>query len=234
LLVVGVVRGAKFLWSGLRERDSTTSVQLATALHVIYWVASAVAVSVAFSFNVRVESTHLSYYATILFSVAAVVPLLMSGRSPARWIVPVGASIFFAASLVGLTRHLFDGAIPAIARYESNIVKFAKANHATTGFAGYWEASSLTWSSHDRVLARPVGGCANPEGADICPFPLERVPSWYVPRQRRTFLLVDPHEIYLPSLPKGLGQPLAVGAFGRARMYVYPYDIASRIAPPSD
>ncbi len=228
LLLVGAHTTAKFVWSGLRSRDTPTSRELATSLHIVYWVSSALAISAAFALSLRSEAAHSSYYATIIFSVAAVVPLLMRSRSPARWLVPVGTSIFFAASLVGLTSHYLDVVKP-ISSYEGEITRLAKANHVTVGYAGYWDASSLTWSSDEQVLVRPVGKC----GEGICPFPLAGVTSWYAPTQRSSFLLVDTGETYLSALPKGLKRPVAAYTFGPLRMYVYSYDIASLIAPPS-
>jgi hypothetical protein len=60
-----------------------------------------------------------------------------------------------------------------------------------------------------------------------------RSPYWYIPRHRRTFLLVDPNELYVTSLPPGLGAPLAVYPLGSIDMYIYSYDIASRLGPPA-
>jgi hypothetical protein len=104
----------------------------------------------------------------------------------------------------------------------------------TYGYAGYWDASSLTWSSREQVLVRPLSECGNPAGAAICPFFLERVPSWYVPQQRHTFLLVDPASQYVVTLPAGLGPPLESFSIGPMRMYIYPYDVASRLGPAPD
>ena len=93
------------------------------------------------------------------------------------------------------------------------IVRLAEANHATTGYAGYWYASDLTWNSHERVRVRPAGLCENPTGADFCPFYINRIPSWYSTTPQRTFLLVNPKEEYLYLIPPGLGPPVATYAF---------------------
>jgi hypothetical protein len=100
----------------------------------------------------------------------------------------------------------------------------------TAGYGGYGEASSLTWNTHGRVVVRPVMECQGVEGTTICPFYLVAPSSWYVPERRDTFLLVDSEEPWLSSLPSGLGKPVASYAFGEMRMYIYPYDIASRFA----
>jgi hypothetical protein len=246
LLIVGVRTTVQFIWSGLRRDYRTTPTQLATSLHIIYWAGSAATISIAWALSIRIEYVHESYYATLVLSVAAVVALLMRSRAPTRWLVSACASIFFLASIVGLTSHYMESYVlpiarsymvkafvPPIAHYMSDITGFAKANHVVVGYAGYGDASDLTWSSHERVVVRPVQVCRNPGGVDICPFFLERVPSWYEPKRRRTFLLVDTTETFLPALPEGLGEPLAMGTFGPVQMYVYSYDIASLIAPLS-
>ncbi len=247
MLIVGVLTAAKFVWSGLRRGTQTPPTDPARSVHIIYWTGSAAATCVGFALSTRTEYVHESYYATLIFSVAAVIVVVTRSRSAARWLVSVGASVFFAASLVGLTSHYMERYVlpiarsymtipyvPAIARYQSQITAFAEANRAELGFAGYGDASSLTWSSAERILVRPVQVCANPQGADICPFFLARVPSWYSPSQQRTFLLVDSGESFLSSLPQDLGRPLAAEAFGPVQMYVYRYDIASRMGPASD
>ena len=121
-----------------------------------------------------------------------------------------------------------------IAREAPSVTRIAAANHVTVGYGGYGEASSLTWNTAGRLRVRPLMECANPSGASICPFYMAAVPSWYVPQQRHTFLLVDREEAWVSNLPSGLGKPLASYAFGPMRMYVYPYDIASRLGPAPD
>jgi hypothetical protein len=238
LVVLGVLTTVRFIASGLR-RDATQAAprQLGRSLHVIYWFASAAGACGAFWVAAETgggTNLHESYYGTVIFSVAAVIPLLLSTRAPARWPILLGTTIFFAASLVGLTSTPFEVS-EWIARDAPGITRIAQANHVTYGYGGYGEGSSLTWQTHGRVTVRPLMECANAGGPDICPFYLVAVPSWYVPQQRRTFLLVDSEEPWLRSLPGGLGKPLATYAIGAAmHMYIYPYDIASRLGPTSD
>ncbi len=227
LLFVGARAASSLILRGRRAAPAVTPEQLATSLHITYWVSSALAACGAFLLSEFLDSTHISFYATVIFSVAAVVPLFVRSSFLARWLIPVGASIFFAASLVGLTTVEVGSLVP-LAHYEPVIVRLARVNKVTAGYAGYWDASSLTWSSNERVAVRPVDECPNPGGANICIFPQETVPSWYVPKRRHSFLLVDRTPFALTSLPAGLGRPLAAYSFGPIRMYVYPYDIASR------
>jgi hypothetical protein len=236
LLLVGVGTTVRFVSSGLRKRSAATPAQLARSLHVIYWVASAAAACGAFWIAAETgngTNAHESYYATVLFSVAAVVPLLLSRGAGARWLIAIGTSVFFAASLAGLTSNYMNIA-EWIARGKADVLKIAQANHVTAGYGGYGEASSLTWNTDGRVVVRPLMECQNPEGPGICPFYIMRVPAWYVPQRRRSFLLVDSEEAWVKTLPNGLGKPLAQYAFGLMHMYIYPYDIASRLGPDPD
>lgn len=234
LLALGAYTVARLIRSRLGHRgEKATPRDLATSLHIVYWTVSAASTAAAFELSVKGNGPHPQYYATLIFSVAAIAPLLMRRASLGRRLVPAGASILFAASLVGLTNSHF-GPTP-FGQDASEITRLAEANHATTGYAGYWYASDLTWNSREQVKARPVSFCINPAGVDLCPFYIARVQSWYVPAQRRTFVLVNPKEEYLSERPPGLGRPLAAYTFSDSTtMYIYPYDIGSRLGPAPD
>lgn len=237
VLVVGGRRTVRFISSGRRRHHAESPAQLALGLHTFYWFASALLVCAAFVFSKPVEAgRHESYYATVIFSIAAIVPLLIARGRIAYWLVPSAACVFFLGSIVGLKRNYLQVNQPAISHYAAEITDLAEANHVRTGYAGYWDAAGLTWNSHERVIVRPLVQCVNPNpaGAAICPFVLMRTPSWYVPQRRHTFLLVDPNNLFVTALPPGLGPPIANYTIGPIQMYVYPYDIASRLGPGSN
>ena len=237
------------LWTGLKNlvvllrRGPRSADAIARPLHVVYWFTSAVVVCAAFLFTNASgagNSTHESYYLTLVFSAAAVIALFAPGPNPRttserlRWVIPLGLAVFAIAGIVGLKREYITVTYRSpIAADAATIVRLARESGATTGYAGYWDASNLTWNTREKVNVRPIEQCTNARGAPICPFFLMRSPYWYIPRQRRTFLIVDPNELYVTSLPSGLGRPLAVYRLGVIDMYVYPYDIASRLGPPS-
>src|ERR1700677_2525678 len=237
LLLVGVCATARFTWSGLHRRGRGDSPQLARSLHIIYWSGSAACTCVSFALSTRTEYVHEAYYATLVLSLAAVVALLTRSRSRARWLICAGASIFFAASIVGLASDYMESYTLPIARtpgstrtrtyvstvphYADQIAAFARSNDAAVGFAGYGDASDFTWMSHEQVTVRPVRVCGAAEGVGICPFFIATVPAWYIPAQRRTSLRVDSTEGSLPALPGGLGKPIAARRFGAVQVYVY-------------
>jgi hypothetical protein len=231
LIAIGVRGAVAFLANGLRKDAPRSTAQLERSLHIIYWTASAAGACGAFWVAAETgggTDLHESYYATTIFSVAAVIPLALSAGVLAHRLILTGASIFFAASLVGLTGNYLNIS-QWISETAPAVTKLAAANHVSYGYGGYWTASSLTWNTHNRVTVRPLLECENPQGANLCPFYEARVPSWYEPRQRHTFLLVDQEEAFVGQLPNGLGPPLKAYSFGAMRMYIYPYDIASRL-----
>ena len=231
LLYFGVRSSLRLARRSCEDGDT----QLPRLLHIGYWFISALVVCAAFLFTTAPGTgvpKHESYFLTLIFSVGAVTPLMMRPRSPTRWLIPVGLSVFAAGSIIGLKWNYLQAFEPPIARYASRITHIAQAEHATVGYAGYWDASSLTWNARERILVRPLEQCPNPAGAEICPFFAMRTPSWYAPKSQRSFLLVDPAETYVVTLPRGLGNPTASYSLGAITMYVYPYDIASRLGPP--
>jgi hypothetical protein len=235
LVALGAISAVRLIVSGLPKRGALAPVKLARSLHIVYWVVAAGAACGSFWLAAETgggTNLHESYYGVAVFSVAAVIPLLLSIRSPLRWLLPAGVAVYFAASLAGLTSN-YVNVSPAIEAYAPTVERVAESNHVTTGYGGYGWGSSLTWQSHGRVTVRPVEECQSPEGVGFCPFYLVAPTSWYVPRRRKTFLIVDGEEPWLSQLPAGLGKPLTGYEFGAIRVYIYPYDIAERLGPVS-
>jgi hypothetical protein len=228
LIVIGTHATVRFIVTGLRKGDGAPSAQLARSLHIVYWFTSAACACGAFWIaGEGPVTTHYSYYATVLFSVAGVIPLALSSASPTRWLIPAGASIFFAAGLVGLGGDYLNTSA-VVARAAPQVERIAEANHVQVGYSNWEDASGMTWGTDNRVLVRPVVECQAQQGAALCPGFQAYVPSWYVPHHVHTFLLLEGNGVDLAHVPEGLGKPLAVYTFESMRMYIYPYDIASR------
>jgi hypothetical protein len=61
---------------------------------------------------------------------------------------------------------------------------------------------------------------------------LHYISSWYTPRSGiRSFLLTDPALALVSAPTPDLGTPSAVYHVGGITMYVYPYDVATKIVP---
>jgi hypothetical protein len=145
-------------------------------------------------------------------------------------LVPVGVSVFAFAGIVGLARdRLAPAPLPARLAQPA-LLRFFEREHLTTGYAGYWEASSFTWQSKFKVSVYPVYECRRPAALTLCPFYFHRISSWYRPRPNtRTFLMVDPAQPFVAGSPDpAFGRPEQVFRTGPITVYVYGYDIARR------
>lgn len=209
-------------------RVEMESADLARSIHVAFWTISAITLcgmvwlTAPDIYNLLVER----YYVTVVFSVAATLPLVCLKGALARTLAPIGLAIFLTGSLVGLGDRGLASNTLTIA---SEVTAIARAEHATTGYAEYDMASDLTWNTHGEILSRPIVMCPHTKML-VCRYPLASVPAWYAPQRRRTFLLVARVGGWAAA-PSALGRPIATFLVELLSMFVYGYDIASRIGP---
>jgi hypothetical protein len=88
----------------------------------------------------------------------------------------------------------------------------------------------MTWELHDALPVYPVIGCGNQQ---LCQFPYHKISSWFTPRAGvRSLLVVDPSLAVANTVGgpgAGLGKPLSVATVDGLQLYVYGYDIASKL-----
>lgn len=196
-----------------------------------FWAGCVALTSVTFVLSS--EGTHGGYYLfTILYALAATVPLLAAGNMFGRMIASAGVAIVATASLVNLTDtgKSLPRPLPPVAAVADRIVEIAQKEGATRGYADYWDASSLTWSTHMAVRVAPVAQCVLPK-PDLCGFWFNVNTDWYRPRPNsNTFVLRDSRSEGLrQELPKSFGPPSATYELSDfITLYLYPYDVASR------
>jgi hypothetical protein len=168
---------------------------------------------------------------------AATVPLVLAGSQLGRLVASLGVAVVATTSLVNLadTGTSLSRPRPLVAPVADRIVEIAKKQGARYGYADYWDASSLTWSTHMAVQVAPVSQCVPPK-TDLCPFWFNVNTNWYRPRPNsNTFVLRDSRSNVRLELPRTLGSPYAtykLNAF--ITLYLYSYDVASRfVGAPS-
>ena len=116
------------------------------------------------------------------------------------------------------------------------LARFARAEGVRVGYASYWAAIALSWETHFQLRLSPVVPCGS---AQLCPGNLAAT-GWYVPRTRRSLLIVDPTVpntggiepgpgSWLTVNPAKLGAPVATRVIDGMHVAVYGYDIASRM-----
>jgi hypothetical protein len=196
----------------------------------VFWCSSAIFLTGAFLVSatpVDIESDR--YLVGLIYAAAAVVPVAAAMRPVVQRVVVAGAAAFALAATISMANGTTtSNAGVSLSQADVNsVIGAAEQHHLTLGYAGYWEAAPITWASHVRVHVYPVLTC----GKTLCPFYLHYISTWYQPHPgiARSFLLTDQALPFVPAPPPGLGRPSSVYHAGAITMYVYPYDIASRM-----
>ncbi|MGZ4191871.1 MAG: hypothetical protein ACXVRW_05400 [Solirubrobacteraceae bacterium] len=222
-----------------RDRSSWTAEAAAGAAFVCYWAAVAVVLSAAFVFSGLAKGLTTSRYLVPVGYAVVVIAAVGAARTPASWravAVAAGASAIILSAAVSLTqRHIQDTAYAPGQGVAKQLARFAAREHLSTGYAGYWDASALTWELHDpRVTVYPVITC----GSTLCPFPYHKINTWYLPRPlARSFFIVDSRLLRLRAYgalsgpPAAWGSPRQIVHLGPLTVYVYPYNLAAKLLP---
>ena len=198
----------------------------------VFWASSIVLLSAAFilsSFPADLGSRR--YLVGVIYAAAALIPLLGSRSTLARAAVTAGATLYAFTGWLALAQERLIDSKPASPsdQLAGEVEKIAREEHLSVGYAGYWDAAPISWATHLHVKVFPVDDCYGNQ--HLCAFELHLITSWYSPRPgAKTFLLSDPAYPAVPSAPTpDLGKPIAVHQIGAVTMYVYPYDVASRL-----
>lgn len=234
LSITAVVLIPRLCWHELRDVARVTPAAWATPRRalLIFWSCAAVLLSVSFilgSTPVDIQSDR--YLVGLIYAGAVVIPVVASGRLLTESLAVAGTVLVALGGTISMARgNVFALAtgLPSDAVI-SQVEQVAVNHNLRIGYAGYWDASPVTWGSHDRIEVFPVMSCA---GGNICEFFLHVISTWYAPRPNiRTFVIVDPTLPFLQAEPTGFGRPVATYHIDQLTMYVYPYDVASKIKP---
>jgi len=213
-----------------RLRAARPSPTAAREAHVGFWFLAVLLTSVSFVLSNLAEVYLGRYLLASAYGVVVLAVVSLSGRGYGTRLAGLAAACLLAgASVVSLAA----GDIPANPRHVPRgdfarfLATFAEGEGLKYGYAAYWTAAPLTWEAKLRVEVFPVATCAAPAG--LCTYPWHEISSWYTPRPTtRTFLVTDPH--YGPaSSDFHLGPPAEVVGYEGYQVYVYGFDIASKL-----
>ena len=239
LLALFLVAGRSLVRSGAREaapaptpaRPARDGLARARALHAMFWAASLLCAATAYVVTSVALIPSDRYFLVAIPAVAATVPLLLRSRR-AAWVIAAGATVFIAASIIALAandeRNLTTR--PAAVSQARQIEAVVQKLHLGVGYAGYWEAAGVSWTTNERLHVYPVTDI----GGHIQPMYLARVAAWYRPRPHTSsYLLLEPGDPVLADrLPSGLPRPEREIHLGQVMLAVYPYDIATYFQAP--
>ncbi|MGH2858827.1 MAG: hypothetical protein ACRDMJ_15240, partial [Solirubrobacteraceae bacterium] len=197
----------------------------ALRLHSVFWALALICAAAAYVFtNVAVEPSD-RYILIALPAVAALVAPAVRTRAGSL-AVTLGASVLALAGLVALASgdpaaELYRGTDVA---HMGAIERLVDRLHLRVGYAGYWDAASLQWSSGEQLEVHPLIEA----GGHTEPSPLARAASWYVPRRATpSYLVLAPRDDEFPGrLPADIPAPERSYRLGDITVDVYPYDLA--------
>ena len=181
------------------------------------------------------DTTTVRYLVPLVLAVAAVAPV-WAARHPRRQVlVGFGSVLIVALGVSGIASgELADirEASP-LARQAPRIEAWLTEHRTRTGYGGYWSALALT--SQTRLVVRAVEQCGTDRTPTLCPRRINTRRGWYRPtRAARTFILVDtrrreePTPAIIANAPD-LGAPSETGEFNGFTVFVYDYDVGTRI-----
>jgi hypothetical protein len=231
LTLLGVLVALRLIWryaSSLGSRWSTR--QALPDFYVAFWGLVVVLSLAAYLFtNIAQGEGDARYIVGVYAGVAAVIPTVVL-RSTAR-----KAALTIAVCVFGLlvaANHLIEGPPPTLERVSPTqaeakaMYRFARAEGADHGYAGYWVAPVVSWQTRAKLKAYPVRPC----GASLCPYFLGTVSTWYRPKPGvRTFLIADANQGIENDVSGGVtafGPALASARFGTYTVLIYGHDIA--------
>ena len=211
------------------EADSEPGARFA---YVTFWTACLVVTSAVFVLtSVPLNAASARYILGEYVAIAALLGLVTTRGSGWRRTVIAAVSIFALSATYQVLREPEANATGAPEMREFHALeRFAAAHHAGYGYASYWNAAELTWTTAFKLPVYPVQECG-PEHR-LCPGAIE-ISTWYFPRPgTNSLLIVDPNFSELPirGLDRRFGRPSATATIAGVRVYVFPYDLASRLA----
>jgi hypothetical protein len=194
--------------------------------YAFFWAASVAILGLVFVVtpNALALGPKSANYLLAFAPAAGVGVALLAARSRGAQLAVALAVAFVGAVNVASVADGRAAGTPAVGVYVHEIREVLAQRGATRGYAGYWDAQNLSWQSGMKLLVAPVVNC----GEQLCPYNFFTVRSWYARRGGPTFLLVDPTNAVVQA-PAWTSTAAETHRFGPLTLYVFDYDIASRI-----
>ena len=156
------------------------------------------------------------------------VALLAVGSPTARLAASLAIAAVGTVNVAGIAHGKAQLAFPTSV-YGPQVIRLLEREGLTRGYAGLWDAQSLTWNSGMRIHVAPVSTC-DPSGA-LCRNSYFTIDSWYDERPGRSFLIANG----VSKPPAEYGHPSRVlRTASGITVYEYPYDLARHIRPDPD
>jgi hypothetical protein len=201
-------------------------------LLAIYWAVSILLVTGPFVFTtVPVGINSVRYVFTLWPALLTLAAVVYARRAHLGLAVLAAGAALIGCIELGRGFYTPGVVIQPTSAEVAQLERIAASHHLDHGYAGYWDAMPITLESDFKVRAYPIEPCG-PVG--YCPFHLHVIESWYTPKpDARTFYVMGDQTLQPPLAPPpaSWGSPAKVVRVGHLTVYLFDYDIASRLYP---
>jgi len=185
LHLAGLILACWAVWLGLqrfaRRNSPGAAVDEVIALAVLANV-------IAFLFStLAIDPSYAREIAVVLPFSAALAGRMLPARLVSARLLPI-LGVVLAGYMVTLLHGVVQPPAPA---QNQQLASWLAARDLRYGLGGYWEASSVTLASDQRVQVRPVD--LAPDSRTVGAYPWESSASWYDPAMHyANFVIIDP------------------------------------------
>jgi hypothetical protein len=209
LHLVGVALAGWAVWIGIRRLVRGSGQGSSHSLVDDVMVVAILANLAGYLITMSVRPSYARDIAVVLPFAAALAGRLLPTRLTAMRLFPA-----LGVALAGYAFTLAFGVVqPAVPTQNSQLAQWLASRHLHYGLGPYWQASSATVASDERVQVNPVADIA---GRLVGTYPWEAVRSWYDPRLHdANFLVLDGQDRYYPASLPYVTRTNAVATFGK-------------------
>jgi hypothetical protein len=204
----------------------------ASRLLAIYWGASLILIAAPFVFTTVPVQIHSVRYLVTLWPALLTLVAVVYARRAHVWLAILAATSAFIGCLeLGRGSYTLHVVIQPTPTEVAKLQRIATTHNLDHGYAGYWDAMPITLESDFEVRAYPIAPCGK---AGYCPLHLHVIESWYTPKPgTRSFYVVGDQALQPPlgPPPASWGRPAKTVRIGHLTVYLFDYDIASRLMP---
>jgi hypothetical protein len=213
-------------WIAGARRAASAAAETA---HLAFWIAAGVLLAVVIvTTNLAGKHDSSKYLVTLGYAIVAVLAVAAARRGWAKACLVAGACVLVAGSVSVLWSAALEARADRspLVRASGPLLRLARDQHLDHGYARYADAAVLGWRTRARVRVYPIASC-HPGAPTLCPWGFHRISSWYRPRRAaRTFVVTD---ALTRKAMRSLGKPTASFHAAGLAIYVYPYDVASKL-----
>jgi hypothetical protein len=202
--------------------------------YVVFWTISLLVTGGVFLMSTAPLTAYSGRYLLAGYvAVGALLPLAARRSRRSRVVLTTAVCLFALSAIYEVSDRPFDpGRTYPGPHAAGGLVRFADQQRVSFGYAGYWDAADLTWGTNFRVKLYPVLECVGQHR--LCTFPWVQISSWYTPRPGvRSLLVLHPGNRGVTGVDPALGQPVGHTTIDGLAIYVFPYDIASKLTSAS-